>query len=540
MKPSNGLIKFLNNKFVLIVIIWSVLTAININKAYHIDDTFYLEAAQHIKDNPTKPMSGFINWENDPVPIYKHNPPPLFFYFIVLTSVSFGFGEIPMHLLISVFTFFALLLFYNLSVLLRIKNTNTLILLLAFSPAFVINQNLMLDIPVITILLGFAYCLLKANITGKTQFYTLSALLLGVGLLFKYSLLPLIVLLLIVIILNREFKKLFVLLIPFGFLIAWSMWNYLEFGSVHMLGRSNSTHILKVWAFPGCLGAIAFFSVSLLFSRYKSRVVKPKLYTMLSITILAIILFAFNIVDEIFFANFMSVLFTLNGTFICFALVSRFFIDIKLTSIFKNKPSNELILYLFIAALMLFIILFAPFIATRHILLMLPFALLIFAKEISIAPKKVNLSVISLTIFLGVLLGVSDWKYADYYREMASKIELPDDKKVWTAGHWGWQWYSKQRGLIEYSTNQSEPNVGDLIVYPGRVSMQELNENIKLSIINKVWDEPTLLTFVSGNNWASMYSSYLNKVPWTLSKTPIDTIFICKVDSIVQETIITN
>ncbi len=540
MKPLTGLTKFLNNKFVLIFVIWSVLTAININKAYHIDDTFYLEAAQHIEDNPTKPMSGLINWVNDPTPMYTSNQPPLFFYLIALTSVYFGYGEIPMHLLLSVFSFFALLIFYNLTVLLNIKNTNTLILLLAFSPAFVVNQNLMTDIPVLTILLGFAFYLLKANVTGKNHFYLLAALLLGIGLLVKYTFLPLIVLLIIVIILNKEYKKLLVLLIPIGFLIAWSIWNYFEFDSLHIFGRANGIHIVKLWAFPGCIGAITFFSFSLLYANYKASVVRPIIYATLSIMILAIGLFITNIVDEILFAQFISAFFTINGTFLCYAIASRFFSGFKLGTTLNSKPSGDLILFLFIGALMPFIILFAPFIATRHILLLLPFALLFSAKQISIAPRTVNLSVISVTIILGILLGISDWKYADYYREMASKIELPNDKKVWTAGHWGWQWYSKQKGMIEYSTHQSELNVGDLIVYPGRVSIQEFNKNIKLSIIEKVWDEPTLLTFVSGNNRASMYSSYLNKVPWTLSKIPIDTIFICEVESNVNDTIITN
>jgi 4-amino-4-deoxy-L-arabinose transferase-like glycosyltransferase len=472
--------------------------------------------------------------------MYTHNQPPLFFYLVALTSVFFGYGEIPMHLLISIFTFFALLIFYNLTVLLNIKNTNTLILLLAFSPAFIVNQNLMTDIPVLTILLGFAFYLLKANLTGKNHFYILAALLLGIGMLIKYSFLPLIVLLTIVIILNKAYKKLLVLLIPIGIIIAWSIWNYLEFGSIHMFGRANSIHIVKLWAFPGCIGAVTFFSISLLYANYKTSVVKPIIYATLSIVMLAIVLFITNIVDEVFFSQFISVYFTINGTFMCYAIASRFFSSFKLSTTLNSKPSSDLILFLFIGALMSFIILFAPFIATRHILLILPFALLFSAKQISIAPRTVNLSVISLTIILGILIGISDWKYADYYREMASEIKLPKDKKVWTAGHWGWQWYSKQNGMIEYSTNQSELNVGDLIVYPGGVSIQEFNKNTKLSVIEKVWDEPTLLTFVSGNNQASMYSSYLNKVPWTLSKSPIDTIFICEVESIGKNTTTTN
>ena len=36
-----------------LLIIWLIATLLNINKAYHIDDTFHFEAAENIKANPT-------------------------------------------------------------------------------------------------------------------------------------------------------------------------------------------------------------------------------------------------------------------------------------------------------------------------------------------------------------------------------------------------------------------------------------------------------------------------------------------------------
>ncbi len=85
--------------------------------------------------------------------------------------------------------------------------------------------------------------------------------------------------------------------------------------------------------------------------------------------ILAIVLFITNTVDEILFAQFISAFFTINGTFLCYAIALRFFSGFKVSTSFNRKPSGDLILFLFIGALMRFIILFAPVIATRHILL---------------------------------------------------------------------------------------------------------------------------------------------------------------------------
>jgi hypothetical protein len=91
-----------------LLIIWLIATLFNINKAYHIDDTFHLEAAESIKANPTHPLSGLINWDDSPQPMYKHNQPPLLFYIISLHSIIFGNSELAMHLLLSIFSFLSL------------------------------------------------------------------------------------------------------------------------------------------------------------------------------------------------------------------------------------------------------------------------------------------------------------------------------------------------------------------------------------------------------------------------------------------------
>ena len=69
-----------------ILLIWLIATLFNLNKAYHIDDAFHLEAAAHIVKNPLRPMSGFINWDDVPKPMYEHNQPPLLFYIISFYS----------------------------------------------------------------------------------------------------------------------------------------------------------------------------------------------------------------------------------------------------------------------------------------------------------------------------------------------------------------------------------------------------------------------------------------------------------------------
>jgi hypothetical protein len=528
--------RIVKHKYFLLIFLWSVLTVINVGKAFHIDDTFHLEASDYIRNNPGKPMSGLINWGDDPTPMYSHNNPPLFFYLIALFSSIFGTYEIPLHLLLSVFTFLGLYYFYKTAQILSLQNVNTLLVLFAFCPALLINQNLMLDIPVLAIIMGSAYFLIKANYSKKTIYYSLTALALTIGLLIKYSILPLFAVLILVILIRHDYKKLLVMLIPIFTLILWSYWNYIEYGSVHILSKSAGIiHIKQLWAFMACLGSISTFSISFIFGSYPKKIIKLGIYFILAIFVISVIIFFFGLIPELQFSKYLNLLFLTNGFMVFIALFIQlvFIILIKGLRVFLTR--DDFVILLYIGSISAFMILFAPYIATRHVLLVIPFILLFGHELINKATIRLNRLSLTVTILLGLLLGISDWKYSDYYRQMASAVDLPRDRNIWTAGHWGWQWYSKINGMKQYNMNQSNVVDGDYFVYPGNISKQKINKNINLIVLKKEWEEASILTFFSGNDFASLYNSTMDKPAWCLSKDPIDTIFICKIKIVKKE-----
>ena len=529
---------FFNNRFLLMLILWAMLTAININKAYHIDDTFHLEAAEWIKDNPTRPMSGTINWKDNPTPLYTHNQPPLFFYLLALVISVAGTGEIPLHLFLSIFTFLALFLFDQLILTLKLKNRVLLLLLFAFSPALMVNQNLMTDIPLLAMVLGSALFLLRADGENKAIGYIISALLLGTGLLIKYSVLPLLVVLLLVIIIRRDYKYLAVLLIPLGMLMLWSVWNYVEYGSVHFLDRPKSgLHINRFWSFLAATGSVALYTASLLYGTWTRPIVRQGIFTVLSLFLVLILLFAVGFVTEPEINNIFNVLFLLNGLMVFSLLIRHFIKQSGKVGLLAYIKTSSFIPLLFAGSTSVFIMLFAPFMATRHILLILPFVLLFSSGLFENAGKNINRLSLIVTVALGVVLGISDYKYAGYYRKMAARFSVSQNATVWTAGHWGWQWYTSRHGLNQYETGSPEVKRGDLFIYPGNISRQKFEQDLKLEIIEKHWEEATSLTFFSGNNSGSLYSSSVKIAPWSLSIKPIDTIYLC---TVIENTIKTN
>lgn len=521
-----------NHRFLLLVLIWILLTAINLGKAYHIDDTFHLEAAEWIKDNPTRPMSGTINWKDNPTPIYSHNQPPLFFYLLALVISVAGNGEIPLHLFLSIFTFLALFIFDKLSDELKLKNRTLLLLLFGFSPAFVVNQNLMTDVPLLALVLGSALFLLKAGGEKKATGYAISALLMGTGLLIKYSVLPLLVVLLLVIIIRRDYKYVAVLLIPLGMLLLWSVWNYVEYGSVHFLDRPKSgLHINRLWSFLAATGSMAFFSASLLFGTWAKPFVRRGILLIFSLFLMLIVEFALGFIPEPDINNIFNVLFVLNGLLVFLLLIRLFVKQTGSEGLQPYMKTNSFIIFLFAGSMAAFMVLFAPFMATRHILLILPFILLFTSGLLENSGKTINRLSLVITVALGIALGISDYKYAGYYRKMAARFSVSKNTTIWVAGHWGWQWYTSRHGLKQYQTGSPEVKKGDMFIYPGNISRQEFEQDLKLEIIEKRWEEATPLTFFSGNNFASLYSSSVKIAPWTLTMQPIDTIYVCRVIS---------
>jgi len=515
-------------RFDLLLLSWCALTALNLFKAFHMDDTFHLEAAEHILKDPARPMSVQINWEDDPAPMSTSNHPPLFFYLMAAVIKIFGPNEIALHLLLSVFTFLALYFFQELTRLLAVRRDGALLLLFAFSPAAVVNQNVMADMPLLAFVLGSVYFLIRVSQSGKWRHYVFAALLLGLGLLVKYVIIPLLLVFPIVMVANKHWKQLLTIAIPVGMLVLWSLWNYWEFNAVHIAGRAGNTiHIGKLWSFIACLGAVSVFAPAFVYGIVRKKFVKAGIYVSLSLLLASFVVFYFIDIQEENFSMFLAGLFFLTGLAV---VVSLGYVLAKETrkGLWAFLRSPQFVLFLCLSSLSLFIVLFAPFNATRHVLLALPFVLLLGHELIRRVSRDILCMTVAMSIVLGLLLGISDLKFADYYRKMAA-IDLPDRKNTWTVGHWGWQWYAQKNGMKAYSTSHSVVREGDYFVFPADISKQNIREEIKLVVVDTIWEEADFFTFFSGKNHASLYHSSLTKPAWNLSKYPIDTIFICKV-----------
>lgn len=522
------------NPSIVIILLWLLLTAFNIDKAFHADDGFHLEAAKHIISDPLHPMSGIIRWDQpEPLPMYKANQPPLLFYMLAGAAAVFGYSEIALHLLISVFAFFAVFWFYKLSELYGSSKPILLLALLGLNPAFIVNQNIMTDTPILSLIIGGTYYLLLAEKMKQHRYNVVAILLLSMGLFIKYSVLPILAAVTLIFIIKKQYKSLWLLLIPIGLLALWSVWNYTEFGGFHFFSRSGTPRfsiLENLWAFIACLGSVAPFSVLLLNYILRGRLSRVVVY---AATLVLAILTAYGYFSPIKMEETISVvldkLFFANGLIVIISILAIFYNELKEKGFIPFLQTNQGSLFIMLGAIAAFMILIAPFIGTRHLLLTFPFILLLSEPAIQISKKWLLSYSVLLTLLLGILIGNSEWQYADFYRKTAHLIMKtpPQGTTVWASGSGGWQWYAQYNGMKEYTVETANVKPGDYIIIASKTFHYKIDPNIKVALLGKVWGDPvTPLTYLSASHNYSMYYTDFEKPSWTLSKKPVDTVFV--------------
>lgn len=526
--------------WLLLFLIWLIATSVNITKPFHIDDAYHLEAAVHIQKNPLQPGSGYINWLNVPEPISNSNQPPLVFYLISIVGSIFSLNEIPLHLLISFFTFAALFYFFLTVRLLKPGNEWFLTMLLGLSPAFLVNQNIMTDIPVLSASTAFAYFSLKAAQTGQKKFIVYSGLALAIAVIIKFTVLPLLIVMAIVPFFYKRPKYSLAVLIPLAMLTLYALWNIYDYNDIQLItrtsGRSSSEGFGgMVLSFLACIGGVSPFSLMLFPTVFKN----PKKHVAYIIALFA----GFSLFVAISWVGLFSFDFSkeiIRYVFMLLGIVIFLNIALANKSVFKDLFSSQfnsvkkIFLLLWFFSLAIFITLFAPFMATRHVLLTLPAYLLMIPFIPFNYPKVLKSTALAVTLLSGILLSISDYKYANFYKKHASQISQQYGKEhtIWSVGHWGWQWYSRVNGLKIYHTCMSDVKVGDIFAYPQQVPSQVICPTIELKTIETRWDKPGFFSFFSTRHEATFYNSGYKRPPWRLSEMPNDTIVIQQVTGI--------
>jgi hypothetical protein len=511
-----------------IFLLWSFATFWNIDKAFHIDDAGHMEIARWIAAHPLHPMSGGINWRGVIEPISELNQPHLYFYLMAAWSGVFGNSEVSMHCLMSLFSLWAIIAFYRLATFFSHRNNTAMTAFFALSYAFVVGQGTMVDVPLLAIWLEFYYVLLNPRRQDSRK-YAAAALLCGAALLVKYTSLVLLPALVMHIVLRKRIRYLAWVSIPLLLLVFWSLFNLYDYGSIHLLGREHiemvpAGYLLRLFGWLSTLGAIMPFAVHFFFAECSQQRNSFQRWIWLfigAVTLIPPLLVLLTlfvsipnlVVNLLLFGSFMTC-----GVGTVY-LVYRYF---KTVVMLRPRDIDKLVLIYWIGGCSIFIMAFAPFMAARHVLLVMPAFILLLYPQAASPGKFASILPLSLLLTLGntTLLAKADFWYAGIYKYAAFSIiqEIPKGARVWFMGHWGWQWYAQQAGMQQLALNSSPPAVGDYLVIPLNVDGGDLLPQLAVQEISTriVQRERWYQRFASVNLYISPW------LPWGYSEEPME------------------
>jgi hypothetical protein len=498
-----------------------VVTGANLFKPYHIDDTAHLIIAQWIALHPMHPMRGLLNWEGVAAPIYQTNQPHLYFYALAVWGSVFGWSEPAMHMLQALFAGACIWLFERLARLLGVRDSLWLTAMLVLGPAFIVEQNLMVDVPLLSVWLLFFNFVMDRRLGA-------AAGACGTALLIKYSSLVLLPLLAVAALLRRAPGLLRVLVIPLGVLAAWSAFNWFDYGGVHLLTALHASarsyvpptahrHFLLArrvaksliaWVIAvGALTPLGVIGALQARPRWQGWVYAALLagFCGLAGAVWAGLI-ADGVADKALWAGFAA------SGLLAMLCAGR--------GVWQQRTPEMALLSLWLLGTSAFSILCAPFIAARHVLLILPSILLLVAVSAEGGlPRQAKTFGLIMTVILSAGLGVSDFRFAQFYKTEAATLpaSLPSRTKIWVAGHWGWQWYAVQNGMAEIDIQHLTMAPGDLLLVPEEVDHQ-LPGGLNLMLIRRVTGN-----FSAGDPFCTgrpgrFYLSYTFRGPWSLSR----------------------
>ncbi len=510
--------------------LWAFATLIDVDKPFHVDDSFHLHMAEWIMEHPTAPMSGWINWDDGRVPMHMANQPPGFYYAIALTGHLFGTCEVPMHLMRSLFTLLAIVCFHRLAKRYYAKGAIMLTALLALGPAFLVNQGLMVDMPLLALHLLFFDLLLRERSATRWLEVAMAGVVLSAAMFVKYTTVPLLALFPFALIMRKEARLLGWCALPVLSMIVWSWSNVCEFGHVHLLSRGGENVVLekvlrRSAAWDCCLGALAPFTLLFIggsVPAWRKHAVRCLCAFGMCGSLLGLSVFfgwvSEGVSDTMLFWGFLA-----NGALLLIIFSRQAFCTGGI------QRTDRLILTLWLTALSFVVVVFAPTMGSRHVLLVLPPLLLICAPAMEGLPGRATWIAVGMTAALGVSLAVADKAGARFYQRGAEQAsaELYRYRPLWSVGLWGWQWYSRREGMLIYPDDPRASGpiaVNDIIVKAEGVHGQELEYGIRLQAF-RTWTEPRpWWTFLYVADMGSMYTSDLPRLPWRFDRDAHNTI----------------
>ena len=524
-----------------------------VTKAFHIDDTLFIWAAQHIQTQPIDFYGFTANWYGTEMPMSLINKnPPFVSYYIAIVALLFGWSEVALHLAFLIPAAGLSLGIYSLARQLC-PRPQMAALIAVFTPAFLVSStNIMSD----TMMLAFYVWAVSFWLHGlekdSMSHLFVAAIFIALSALTKYFGMTLVPLLIVYsLMIKRGLGRWIVFFaIPVLILAGYQWLTYTLYGhgllsdaASYAIAAGSAgaapqflTKALTGLAFTGgCLAAVAFFA-PLMWSR-RILAVGGVLLTLSIATLLVM-----GTVGELCLRNADGIQWGLVIQFGLFIMAGVHILALAVTDLWKNRDASSLMLFLWIFGTFLFATFVNWTVNARTVFPMIPAAGILVMRRFDMRTKAWPLPSVWLLVvplipaaFIALSVTWADYSLAGCQRSAARMIDARFHNyphKLWFQGHWGFQHYMEAIGGKALDFKYSVIRKGDIIVVPSNNCFTVVPQSNKFRIVEGLQSKTSCrwIGTMQSPIGTGFYSDVWGPLPFAVGNVPPERYLLFKLD----------
>ena len=540
-EQQSALKSSISAQILLLLIIFAIFFPF-VDKPFNIDDPLFLWVAKHIQSDPLNFYGFNVNWYRsvEPMAIINKNP-PLFSYFLAITGGVFGWSEITMHLAMMLHLFALTLGTFRLAGQFGVPPLKATLISICTPVVMVSGTTVMCDVPMVALWVWAVSFWIDGNeASNRNNWFLFGAgLLIAAAGLTKYFGASLIPLLAAYSLVRRTpvTRWLPHLLIPVAMfcLYEWltrRMYGVGLFTDAFAFSAKTSSEIhpslviksIDSLTFIGGGLIVVMFFVPFMFR------LKCVLYILAGMVAIGVSSYYLNTNIDTYLATSMH-----QAVFIMAAII---ILAISLADFLKNKDHKSLLLLLWVLGVFVFASMVNWTVNERIVLPMAPAVGILISRSIKWNPGSrdwIKFSyALAPALIVSLLVTLADYRWASEMQGAVKKAVLYNSHKnpqrrLWFAGHWGFQYYMEQAGGTALDFTASKVQAGDTFASPFFGADLEkfpdgfvdFADELKTSPLPWISDMSPLMD-------AGFYASTFGHLPYIFGRVAAESYWVCE------------
>ncbi len=515
-------------------------------KAFHIDDPLFIWSAQHIVRHPLDPYGFQLNWYGWQMSMSEVTKnPPLACYYAAAVGALAGWSERALHL---GFLLPALLMVLGTYRLAQRFTQSPLIAAAAtlLTPGVLVSaSSVMCDTMMLAFWIWAIIFWLEGLEAGKQHLLLVSSLLVGAAALTKYFGVCLVPLLFAYSVARQRRLGAWAwyFALPIALLAGYQVWTFALYhhgmfsdALTYAPQRVSGFRYVIVF-YP--LVAASFVGGCTLSALALAPLVWPRKYILIAIVLEVVAMAAgWAILGSSLRVTHTGMVLaqrweTIAPQLALFIACGASVIALAAVDLWQRRDSDSLFLALWVLGTFLFTAFLNWTVNARSVLPLIPAVGILLARRLDTLGiaflKPLQWKVAAALLVSGVVsfcVAQADADWANSARQMASVIREQTKNEagaVWYQGHWGFQYYMQQSGMVPFDLDLTAFHPGDLLVTP-MVDLAALPPPARFVASEERFENRLRLPIVTMRSGmeAGFYASVYGSLPFVFGPVPAD------------------